>query len=135
MRQRYTRGVGSWTHRVVCLVLTAALTGAPAALAACAALCAVHVDRGAPGGGHGATCATVQVEAQLTAAASCCPNCGMAPPISVAAQRADGCVWLAVALSAIDTPSHVSKSVKVAPQTGPPIAVPSSSRSAPVLRI
>jgi hypothetical protein len=59
----------------------------------------------------------------------------MTPLFSVAAARADGGVWLAVALVAIDAPFHAPKSVTLAQPVGPPVALRSPARSALVLRI
>ena len=59
----------------------------------------------------------------------------MTPLVSVAAARADGGVWLAVALVAIDAPFHAPKSVTLAQPVSPPEAVPSAGQIALVLRI
>ena len=135
MRQRYTDHVGSWRHRIASVIMAVALTGAPAALAACAALCAEHVDHDAPRAGHGPGCSAPAAESRVSARRACCPVCDMTPLVSVAALRADGGVWLAVALVAIDAPFHAPKSVTLAQPTGPPDAVPSAGQIAPVLRI
>jgi len=88
MTSTYTRDVGSRAHRLVSVVLAFALSGSPAVLAACTALCmdsavAAHAADATPAGhqGHGAiTDAGVAPHAHHSSPASPRPAVSAADP-------------------------------------------------------
>ena len=140
-------------------MVTAALTGAPATMAACAALCANQLGQADSHASHGpATPAVVGHQAThgaahahhaveptpdepspagslVSAGRTCCPNCAGTPVVTIAAVRSDAGLWQAAAALALEAPLHAQLPARIAMIQGRLESAPSIGRAPLVLRV